>query len=515
MQAKIGCRPIDLCSPKEMKINWYSSKLRLSHNNPLTIRKSLILFCLLLHIGKLDSRQAKNQVFSQQMGDRISVTVSTATKVRDAVVDQVYEGEIHTVAAVQKLGRNDWCSLEGVKGWMPLQNVMHLESAKKHFSNRISKNQNDFTALAHRGMIHYEQGDFNRAYQDLDASLKLNSRNPVTWNNRAWVLHAQGNFSAALRDIETALKLNPSFALARHNQGRVQHSINEWTKAIESYDQAINLDPNNPRFLVNRANSKLMLEEMSGAADDFLASLKLNPNNPDALVGLSNVLLSRDDLKAAWNYADQAIKLSPKDAFALNARGWASYKLGDLDAALQDLTRAVQIAPKFPLAYNNRGVCLAAKGNLNDAIRDYNRALDLRSANPVTIANRGNAWYRLGDFPKAQQDFTRAIETAMLPEAVNSMAWFLATCPEEKFRDGKKGIELAQRAIELSNEENWNFLKSLAASYAEDSDFENALAVIRKAWERAPNPEKAEIQKMMKGFQEKNPYRLIIETSAQ
>ncbi len=54
----------------------------------------------------------------------------------------------------------------------------------------------------------------------------------------------------------------------------------------------------------------------------------------------------------------------------------------------------------------------------------------------------------------------------------------LATCPDEKYRDGKKAVENAQKACELDGGKRWESLDSLAAAYAESGDFEKA-----KEWE--------------------------------
>jgi nucleotide-binding universal stress UspA family protein len=75
------------------------------------------------------------------------------------------------------------------------------------------------------------------------------------------------------------------------------------------------------------------------------------------------------------------------------------------------------------------------------------------------------------------------------PEAVNprdagsynSYAWLLATCPDGRVRDGKKAIEYARRACELQGWKDPNGLETLAAAYAEDGQFGEAIRWQRKA----------------------------------
>lgn len=49
----------------------------------------------------------------------------------------------------------------------------------------------------------------------------------------------------------------------------------------------------------------------------------------------------------------------------------------------------------------------------------------------------------------------------------------MATCPEGKYRDGKRAVELAEKAVKL--EETPNRLNTLAAAYAEAGRFKDAI----------------------------------------
>jgi tetratricopeptide (TPR) repeat protein len=70
---------------------------------------------------------------------------------------------------------------------------------------------------------------------------------------------------------------------------------------------------------------------------------------------------------------------------------------------------------------------------------------------------------------------------ARLSQLLNNIAWRLATSPVIELRDGRRAVELATRACELTDYENANWVDTLAAAYAEARNFDAA----RKHYEQA------------------------------
>jgi hypothetical protein len=89
---------------------------------------------------------------------------------------------------------------------------------------------------------------------------------------------------------------------------------------------------------------------------------------------------------------------------------------------------------------------------------------------------------KAGKFAEAIQEDR---ETAQLypndPMALNNLAWDLAANPRLELRNGKEAVQLASKAVELTDQQNALFIETLAAAYAEDGQFAKAVEMAKKA----------------------------------
>lgn len=247
-------------------------------------------------------------------------------------------------------------------------------------------------------------------------------------------------------------------------------------------------------------------------------------------------------LDGAVEFFTQKIAAEPAKVFWYQSRANARQELGNFDAALADLTAAIGREPNNHELLNNRAVIYEAKGDYEPAIADYNSALKLSPDDPIYWANAAATRLKMKDYAKAIANCDRAISldaafpvpyriraralafqgaaeraiddytrAARLdptdPSAYASPAWTRATCPVERCRDGKKAVELARYACELSQWKDAWCLDVLGAAYAESGDFENAAKYAQQALDRASEADRPEINERLKLYAANKPYR--------
>ena len=122
----------------------------------------------------------------------------------------------------------------------------------------------------------------------------------------------------------------------------------------------------------------------------------------------------------------------------------------------------------------------------------------------------GNTHLANKEYDKAIADYAEAIKLDPNDARPHErLAWVLATATKDELRDGKKAVDYAKKACELTDWKKPDYLATLSAAFAESGDFQEAIKWQTKALE-APELEQdkdTEYRQRLKMFEEGKPYR--------
>jgi Tfp pilus assembly protein PilF len=184
---------------------------------------------------------------------------------------------------------------------------------------------------------------------------------------------------------------------------------------------------------------------------------------------------------ATWTIPDDRIGIGIPASSSYD-RGIDWYVKGELEKALAEFNEAIRLDPASASAYCCRALVWHDKKEFDKAIADSDEAIRLDPKHAWAHNNRGNARAAKGDFAKAIADYDEAIRLdPNLAIAYKNRAWIWATCPSKPLRDGKRAIESAVRACELTDWKEPTSLGALAAAHAEAGDFDAAVKTQSRA----------------------------------
>ncbi len=113
-----------------------------------------------------------------------------------------------------------------------------------------------------------------------------------------------------------------------------------------------------------------------------------------------------------------------------------------------------------------------------------------------------------GDRAQMMKDLQKGI--VLSPEVSDTWsdrAWLLATSPNAEHGDGKLAVAAANKACERSYWNEFDCLDVLAAAYAENDEFEQAVKWQTKVVEMLPPSQRADYASRLKLYKEGKPYR--------
>ena len=142
------------------------------------------------------------------------------------------------------------------------------------------------------------------------------------------------------------------------------------------------------------------------------------------------------------------------------------------------LNEALRINPAFADAHGKIAHTLARQGKIRESVSRYYAALSLS--------------------PNSH-------------EALNNLAWLLATNEDPQIRNGGEAVRLAERACALTQNQKTIYLGTLAAAYAEVGRYDDAITTAERACASATAAGEKELaetnRRLLELYRAGQPYR--------
>jgi Tfp pilus assembly protein PilF len=212
--------------------------------------------------------------------------------------------------------------------------------------------------------------------------------------------------------------------------------------------------------------------------------------------------------------AEQLITLAPASSDAV--RLWASLIAVSkrTDEYLPKLQQQHEMDPDPGIALR-LAMLYGAKKEYRKAIDAYSVTIAQEPTNWFAFQGRADTYLGIGKQAEALADYEEASKLDPNNSGVlNNLAWLLATSPDDDLRDGKRAIELATKACDVTDYKQAHILSTLAAGYAETGDFETAKKWSSKAVEIGEDSMKEQLAKELESYKEGKPWRELQEEGA-
>jgi tetratricopeptide (TPR) repeat protein len=389
-------------------------------------------------------------------------------------------------------------------------------------------------------------GDVDRTKTALDDTIRFSQEEP-SLKAQALILRAglTEDSEKKLADLNEAVRVAPNEMLAVRARAGVYADQGEYEKALPDLDRAVELAPDDAPIYIARAVVLIELERYDDALADLDKAHQIQPNSALPLIQKARIRGLQEDFRAALEELNRAHEIDSANVTVLLLRATVYQELEENDKALADVEDALSLRPGLPEAMRIRAMVLAGEGKFDEAIAElekvqkagptdltdqlrlamfyaadekphkaieiYTKVLQQEPENLFALAGRANSLLVIGKHAEAIADYEKAVKLDPQDSGVlNNLSWVLSTSPDDKLRDGKRALELALKACEVTEYKKAHILSTLAAAYAELGDFQTAIKWSQKAVELGSDEEQEALRKELESYRAEKPFRELL-----
>jgi protein O-mannosyl-transferase len=184
------------------------------------------------------------------------------------------------------------------------------------------------------------------------------------------------------------------------------------------------------------------------------------------------------DSKTLWTHT---LACTSNNALAHQGFGITLAEAGQRDDAVAEFETALTIQPNLTAARLNLAKCLEHQGKVDRTITEYRRVVQELPDLPSVRNSLATLLARRGETIEAVSQWREVVR--LQPNnlrVLNELAWALATSSDASLRNGLDAVAFAKRAAQIAGGRNASVLATLAAAYAENQQFREAIEVTQQ-----------------------------------
>jgi tetratricopeptide (TPR) repeat protein len=282
-------------------------------------------------------------------------------------------------------------------------------------------------------------------------------------------------FETAFRALKTLSTVPPRPDAAKSSP---EGAASQSSGATQQFTRKIDVSAGIPHY-----NKGMILErrgERANAMDAYLEAVRAVPDYFDAHANLARLLCQEERWEDALHHGNAALRLQPNSPRVHNNCAAALYHKGKTREAVKHFTAALRLASDDLEVFSN----LSQIRKHHPEIDKLEEGIEAKLL-CVQLADKhctaGFLMLKDGKVAEAIQSWRLALRfDPEWADLFNNLAWILATHPDDKIRNGTEAVELALRAVKLSENKVPRFGATLAAAYAECKRFAEARGALEK-----------------------------------
>ncbi len=397
-------------------------------------------------------------------------------------------------------------------------NSNQAEKALEYGQKAVKAAPNNAAAAAILSSCFFDQKDYETALTYADKAITLDNQLPTGYIARSQVLEMLDRKDEAVAAIKKAIEIQPANVNYYSKVGEILYSQAKTEQAREYYIKALQIGESQqvfPRHLMPVFLVVAQLEQQQNnsiAAKEYLnKALRIDASFEQAFSMLANILIDEGKENEAIEHCKAMAKQNPDIIGYAIRYGELLSKTGKPAEAIEYLQQLVQKQPHNARVHFILGLILSQNGQQQEAITSLQKTLNTNEQFQPAYTLLAQIFSTEGKRKEAIELLQNGMKN--LPDSpviCNSLAWLLATSPEAELRNPGKAVELAQYSCESANNQNPNYLDTLAAAQAAAGNFDEAVKSVSLAIEvsknQLPDSDLAPYQARLKLFQERKIY---------